>query len=81
MQRPAEMITAVAGTIFGALQIIVGAASDGFDFTDLQDPEVTGAITIIGSYVAAAVTWYVARRQRADALRSAPDGSVLPPTS
>ncbi|HEU4865002.1 MAG TPA: hypothetical protein VFT76_02035 [Actinomycetota bacterium] len=78
--RPAETIQAALGTIIGAILIIVGVVRDGFDFSDLADPELQGAISILVGFVASAVTWYVARRQRdpEDQLASAPDGTVVP---
>ena len=78
MTRPAETITAAIGVLLGAVQILVGAFSDGFDFGDLNDPEVTGAITTLVGFVASIVTWYIARRQRSGQIGSGTDGSVQP---
>jgi ABC-type Fe3+-siderophore transport system permease subunit len=74
--RPAESIQAVVAAIIGAVLIIYGALKDGFQFEDLQDPEVTGAITVLVGLVAALVTWYIARRQRDGELPSSRDGTV-----
>ena len=76
--RPAEVITAVIATLVGGWQIIVGLLDDGFQFSDLSDPELTGFLTVVIGYVAALVTWYIARKQRANQLGSAPDGAVTP---
>ena len=74
--RPAETIQLTVAAVIGAILIIYGAVQDGFQFSDLQDPEVTGAITLLVGTVAALVTWYVARRQRDGELPSSRDGTV-----
>lgn len=73
--RPAELTQATVGTIVGAVLIIAGVFFD----TSRITPEVVGAIILIVSYVAAAVTWYVARKQRTvtSTLTSGKDGTVI----
>jgi hypothetical protein len=74
IKRPAETLTAAIASILGALFIVLGAVDDGFE--GLRSPEVQGAIVILVGWIAAAVTWYVAKRQRAGELKSATDGTV-----
>lgn len=78
MSRPAETLQAIVSGAIGAAFIIYGAMQDGIEFDDLANPEVVGAITVLTGLVAAARTWWVARRQRdpADDLGSASDGTV-----
>jgi hypothetical protein len=76
MTRPSESLTAAVGTILGALFILLGATEGGFDFDELKSPEVQGAVMLLVSWIAAGVTWYIAKRQRAGELTSAKDGSV-----
>jgi uncharacterized membrane protein YphA (DoxX/SURF4 family) len=71
LTRPSETISAVVGSILGAVFIIVGYAT-GWD----PPVEVVGAITLLVSWIAAGVTWYVARRQRSGELLASPDGTV-----
>lgn len=77
--RPSETIAGTVGTVLGALLILYGALHDGFDFTDLQDPEVSGAITLLVGLVSGLVTYFVAKRQRdpTSNVSSADDGSVV----
>jgi hypothetical protein len=72
VSRPSEAVQATIGSIVGAALIVLGAF---FDLSKLT-PEVVGAITILLSWIAAAVTWYIARKQRAGALGSGTDGTV-----
>lgn len=77
MSRPSETITAAVGTILGAVFILLGATEGGFDFDDLRSPEVQGAAMVLVGWIAAGVTWYVAKRQRAGEIpEAAPDGTV-----
>lgn len=74
LARPSEAIQATVGSILGAVFILIGA------FTDWEPtPEVIGAVTLLVSWIAVAVTWYVARKQRAGELASRGDGSVTNP--
>lgn len=73
--RPAEGTQAIISGILGAILIIIGAFRDGIQVDDLNE-EVIGALTILVGFVASAVTWYTARRQREGELTSAPDGTV-----
>jgi hypothetical protein len=71
MSRPSETATAALGSIIGAVLIIAGW------LTTVEVPsQVAGAFTILVSWVAAAVTWFVAQRQRRGELSSLADGSV-----
>jgi hypothetical protein len=74
MTRPSETISAVAASVLGALLIILG----GFDVKVVErlTPEVMGAIVLLVGWIGAVVTAYIARRQRAGALPSSPDGTV-----
>lgn len=76
--RPAETGQLTVSAIIGALLFLYGIIKNGFDFEDLSNPEVQGAIMVVVGAVAAGITWYTARRQRdpADTLESAPDGTV-----
>jgi hypothetical protein len=78
MSRPAETISAVILGALGLVQIIAGLMDDGLQFSDLNDPELRGAVTILLAAIAPLVTWYVARKQRdpAEAVGSASDGTV-----
>jgi len=75
MTRPSETITAIAGSVIGAVLIIVGWVQKGPDVGNVPT-EVLGAVTLLVGWVGAAVTWYVARRQRAGTSGSAADGKV-----
>lgn len=71
MTRPAEGVTAVVGSIVGALGILLGA------LTDLEvSVQVSGAVVTLISWIAAAATWWIARKQRKGELQSAADGTV-----
>jgi phosphate/sulfate permease len=72
VSRPSETLQAAIGSIVGAALIVAGAFLDTSKIT----PEVVGALTILLSWVAALVTWYVARKQRTGELAAAKDGSV-----
>ena len=74
MTRPSETIVAAVGSIVGALLIVLGAFTD-FTVTT----EVAGAITLLIAWIATAVTWYIAKRQRAGLLLSGDAGEVLKP--
>jgi hypothetical protein len=76
MTRPSETIQLAVATIIGALLVLYGVLKNGFDFEDLANPEVSGAITVLVGFVSAGVTWYIARKQRAGTLPSSPDGTV-----
>jgi membrane-bound ClpP family serine protease len=76
--RPAELSQAVISGIVGAIMILVGAFSHGFDFNSFKDPEVLGAITLLIGFVSSAVTWFKAKQQRAGELLSRVDGTVAP---
>jgi hypothetical protein len=76
LQRPSETIQAFDGTVLGLVVIIVGWVK-GHEFA--IPLSVIGAVTILVAYVSAFVTWVYARKQRAGARGSAPDGSVTRP--
>jgi hypothetical protein len=78
LPRPSETIQATISALIGAALIIYGAVKNGFDFEDVTNPEVQGAVMLVVGFVATLVTWYVARRQRDRELGSANDGAVLP---
>ncbi len=72
MTRPSEAITATVGSIVGAAVILLAS------FTDWEpSTEVVGAVVVIISWIAAAVTYFVAKRQAAGSLGSGPTGEVL----
>jgi len=72
MTRPSEAITATVGSIVGAAVILLAS------FTDWQpSTEVVGAVVVLVSWVAAGVTYFVAKRQAAGSLSSGPTGQVL----
>lgn len=71
MTRPAESVTAIVGSIVGALGILLGALTN-FEVS----VEVSGAVVSLVSWIAAAATWYIARKQRKGQLQSAADGTV-----
>jgi hypothetical protein len=60
VKHPAEFFQATIGTIIGAVLIIAGAFFDVSKFT----PQVTGAIVLLLSYIAAAVTFFVVRNSK-----------------
>jgi hypothetical protein len=73
VSRPSEALTATVGTLVAAILVLVKA------YTDIDVPEgVSAALILIVSYIAAAVTWYVARKQRdpGSPVTSGPDGTV-----
>lgn len=70
LARPSETITAAVGSIIGAAAAIAVAYG-----ARIPDGVQAGAIVIV-SWIAAAVTWYTARRQRAGSKTSGPDGKV-----
>ena len=73
MNRPSESITAIVGSVVGAILILVSA------IWDVEvGAEVSGAIVVLVSWTAALVTWFVAKRQRSGDLGSAVDGTVKP---
>ncbi len=73
MARPAETLAGALGALIAA--VVAVAAALGYTVP----PAVITALTAVVGFVAAAVTWYVARRQRdpADDLTAKPDGSVV----
>jgi hypothetical protein len=73
--RPSETIQATVGSVVGAVLIIMGAFFD----TSKLSPEVVGAIILLLSWIAAAVTWYVARKERDPManLTAGKDGTVV----
>lgn len=74
MTRPSEAITATVGSIVGAAVILLAS------FTDWEpSTEVVGAVVVIVSWIAVAVTWFVAKKQAAGTLTSGPTGEVLKP--
>jgi hypothetical protein len=75
MSRPSEAITATVGSILGAFLIVVGWVKNGADFTSMTT-EVSGALTLLVSWIPVAVTWFIAQRQRRGELSSLADGSV-----
>lgn len=71
MSRPSETITGIVGSVVGALVVVLGWV------WPVEIPtEVVGAITVLVSWIAALVTWWIANRQRKGELASAPDGTV-----
>jgi hypothetical protein len=70
MTRPSETVTAAVGSILGALFAILVAYG-----VDIPDGVQTAAVVLV-AWIATGVTWFYARRQRAGALGSAPDGKV-----
>lgn len=77
MSRPSETITAIAGSVIGAVLIIVGWVQEGPDVGNMPT-EVVGALTLLVGWISAGVTWWVARRQRQGSLGSTGDGKVIP---
>lgn len=72
MSRPSEAAQAAIGSIVGAVLIVAGAFFDTSKIT----PKVVGGVIILLSWIAAGVTWYIARKQRAGELGSSRDGTV-----
>jgi predicted phage tail protein len=70
--RPSESIQATIGSIVGAILILAGVFFDTSKIT----AEAVGAIVLILSWIAAGVTWYIARKQRVGELGSGKDGTV-----
>ncbi len=70
MTRPSETITGIVGSIVGA--VIALLIAYGIDIPDGVQPAL---ITLVG-WIAAGVTWYVAREQRSGGLMSESDGTV-----
>jgi hypothetical protein len=75
-ERPAESFQAILSGLVGAAMILWGAFHNGFDFSKLSDPEVSGALAVLLGFAAAVRTWWVARHQREGKVASAPDGTV-----
>jgi hypothetical protein len=71
MKRPSESLSAAVGSIVGAVFILIGATTSAEISSEVQ-----GAVIVLVSWIAAGVTWYVARRQRSGELVSAADGTV-----
>lgn len=71
MSRPSESLTAAVGSIVGAALIVFGALTK-FEVS----AEVSGAFITLVSWIAAAATWWIARKQRKGQMQSAPDGTV-----
>lgn len=72
MTRPSESISATVGVIVGATVALLAA------YGIAVPPAAVGPIVTLVSFVAAGVTWYIARKQRAGELGSAVDGVVQP---
>jgi hypothetical protein len=71
VSRPSETITGIVGSIVGAVLVLLG------EFGDIEvSTNATAAIIVIVSWIAAGVTWYVARKQRSGELGSSRDGTV-----
>jgi hypothetical protein len=71
VSRPSETITGIVGSIVGAFLVLLG------EFGDVEvSTNATAAIIVLVSWIAAGVTWYVARKQRAGELGSSKDGTV-----
>lgn len=70
MTRPSETLTATIGTIIAAVVGILAAYG-----VDIPAGAVAGIIVVV-SWIAAAVTWYVARQQRSGVKSSLADGKV-----
>jgi hypothetical protein len=71
ISRPSEAITGVVGSIVGAILVLLG------QFTDVEvTTEASAAIIVLVSWIAAGVTWYIARKQRSGALQAGNDGTV-----
>lgn len=73
VSRPSEAITGIVGSIIGAILVLLS------EFTDVEvSTNAAAAIVVLVSWIAAGVTWYVARRQRdpSDDLGAAEDGTV-----
>jgi hypothetical protein len=71
--RPAEVFQSSTGAFLGALLIIAGVFTDTSKIT----PEVTGALVLIVSQIAAGVTWFVKQKQHAGQLASGAAGEVV----
>ncbi len=71
MSRPSEVLTAAVGTIVGAAAILL---DDLFGIA--LSARSIGALTILVSWVALGVTWFVSRRQDAGQWTSGPTGRV-----
>jgi drug/metabolite transporter (DMT)-like permease len=69
--RPSEAISAVVGSILGAIVILL---DEWFEI--VVSAKALGALIILVAWVAYAVTSLVARRQRSGKLVSEKDGSV-----
>jgi cation transporter-like permease len=71
ISRPSEAITGVVGSIVGAILVLLG------QFTDVEvSTEASAAIIVLVSWIAAGVTWYIARKQRTGDLSASKDGTV-----
>lgn len=69
--RPSEALTGAIGSIVGALLILLN------EFFGVEvSTNAAAAIVVVVSWLAAGVTWYVAKRQRAGQLYPGPDGTV-----
>jgi uncharacterized membrane protein YjjP (DUF1212 family) len=69
--RPSEAITGIVGSIVGAILVLLGQ----FFHVEIST-EASAAIIVLVSWVAAGVTWYIAKRQRRGQLTAAADGTV-----
>ena len=69
--RPSETITAAVGTIVAAVLVLLN------EFWDIEiSTNAVAAIVALVSWIAAGITWLVARRQAAGSLGSSPTGEV-----
>lgn len=70
MSRPSETASAAIGSIVGAVLAILAAY-------DINVPAAVGpAVIILVGWVAAAVTWFIAKKQRIGQATSGADGTV-----
>lgn len=70
MNRPSETVSAAVASIVGAIfAILIGY---GVKVPDAVQP----AVIVLTGWVAAGVTWYIARKQAAGSLTSGPTGKV-----
>lgn len=71
MVRPSETVTGIVGSVVGSILSLLAAF--GINIPD----GVPGPLVALVGWVAAAVTWWVARQQRAGTKVSASDGKVV----
>jgi predicted phage tail protein len=69
--RPSEALSGIVGSIVGAVLVLLS------EFTDVEvSTNAAAALVVLVSWIAAGVTWYVAKRQRSGDLQAASDGTV-----